>query len=64
TSCPLCHFNLDERQRDMQRDMKEGFEEMPILYFTQVLAIALGLGEEVCNFDIHFVDPRPLFREE
>ena len=34
---------------------------MPVVYFTQMMAMALGLAPEVCCFDIHFVDPRPLF---
>ncbi len=53
TACPLCFFNLDRRQKDV------GFREMPIFYFTQPLALALGAGEESMGFDLHYVDPRP-----
>ncbi len=35
TVCPLCQFNLDAYQGEMGADM-------PVLYFTQVLAWALG----------------------
>ena len=34
---------------------------LPVLYFTQLLAIALGLGEESLNFEEHFVPPGLLF---
>jgi len=59
TSCPLCAFNLDDRQKEIAEKFID-FEPMPVLYFTQLMAIALGLGEEVCGFDQNFTDPRPL----
>jgi len=58
-SCPLCAFNLDDRQREMREAFSE-FEGLPVLYFTQLLVLALGLDEAVCGFDRHAVDPRPM----
>ncbi len=63
TSCPLCAFNLDDRQKEIAEKFID-FEPMPVLYFTQLMAIALGLGEEVCGFDQNFTDPRPLLRQK
>ncbi len=57
--CPLCFFNLDYRQKNTKERYKE-FNSIPIFYFTQILAIALGLNESTCAFDKHFVDPRPM----
>jgi heterodisulfide reductase subunit B len=54
-ACPLCHMNLDTRQ--MQIEMNE---PMPILYFTQLMALALGLPEKAAAFNKNVVDPRPL----
>lgn len=59
TSCPLCQYNLDVEQSRMNSDP----EPMPVLYFTQLLALALGLGEESCNFSLHHVDPRPVLAQ-
>ncbi len=56
TSCPLCQFNLDRRQKEVKEQFPE-FIEMPVLYFTQLLAVALGLGEEVCRFDLNYINP-------
>jgi heterodisulfide reductase subunit B len=61
--CPLCFFNLDYRQKDVKARYNE-FNFKPIFYFTQLLAIALGLYEDICDFDEHFVDPRPLLRNK
>jgi heterodisulfide reductase subunit B len=38
-------------------------KEIPIFYFTQLLAIALGIKAEL-GFDQHFVDPRPWLKRK
>lgn len=58
-SCPLCDYNLDHRQREMAIKHVD-FRGIPVFYFTQLLALALGLGSDVCHFDLHYRDPRPL----
>jgi heterodisulfide reductase subunit B len=59
TSCPLCAFNLDNVQEEIKQNHPE-FTEIPVLYFSQLVAAAFGLGDEACRFDLNFVDPRPL----
>jgi len=55
-ACPLCHANLDARQFQMKRD-----QSMPVLYFTQLMALALGLPGQAA-LDKNLVDPRPLLQ--
>jgi len=62
-SCPLCDFNLDHRQKEVIKKYS-GFKQMPVLYFTQLLALSLGLGVETCRFDLHYVDPTPLLKKK
>ncbi len=62
-SCPLCAFNLDHRQKETARKYSE-FKKIPVLYFTQLLAIALGCGEKDLRFDLHYVNPEPLLKEK
>ena len=54
TACPLCHSNLDKCQGSTTQ------EGMPVLYFTQLLAMALGLSTENHQFEDHQIDPRPV----
>jgi heterodisulfide reductase subunit B len=61
TACPLCQFNLDYPQRE--RAVSRAGGELPVVYFTQLMAVALGLPEETWGFEEHYVDPRPLFNE-
>ena len=63
TSCPLCQFNLDYRQAEMDKKHPD-FTPLPVLYFTQLLGIALGLDSRGYGFENHYVDPRPLLREK
>jgi heterodisulfide reductase subunit B len=58
TACPLCQFNLDYPQRETEAGRTGN--EVPILYFTQLMAIALGLPEEDWGFENHYVDVAPL----
>jgi len=62
-SCPLCAFNLDQRQKATLAKYPE-FKHIPILYFTQLLAIALGCPEDSLRFDLHYIDPKPLLKEK
>ena len=54
-ACPLCHANLDARQFQMEID-----DPMPVLYFTQLMSLALGLPEHAAALKKNLVDPRPL----
>jgi heterodisulfide reductase subunit B len=58
-ACPLCHMNLDARQFQMEVN-----EPVPVLYFTQLMALALGLPEKAAALHKNMVDPRPLLRSK
>ncbi len=54
-SCPLCFYNLETRQRAITEAWPE-FTGIPVFYFTQLLALALGLPAEDLGFDRHSTD--------
>jgi heterodisulfide reductase subunit B len=58
TACPLCQFNLDYPQRETEAG--RAGNEVPILYFTQLMAIALGLPEEDWGLENHYADAAAL----
>ena len=62
-SCPLCAFNLDHRQKETKKKYQE-FKSIPVLYFTQLLAIALDCPVETLGFDLHHIDPVPVLKEK
>jgi len=55
-SCPLCAFNLDHRQKDTVQKYPE-FKNIPILYFTQLMGLALGCSAKNLRFDLNYIDP-------
>jgi heterodisulfide reductase subunit B len=52
TSCPLCEYNLGKQQGQM---IEKGniAANIPTYYFTQLLAVALGLDAENCHFELN-----------
>ncbi len=56
-ACPLCHTNLDARQFQMKLE-----QPMPVLFFTQLMALAFDLPE-AAMLKKNLVDPRPLMQK-
>jgi heterodisulfide reductase subunit B len=63
TTCPLCRYNLDRYQKRMGESVK-GFREIPVVYFTQLLGIALGIDRDDLDFTDNTVDPIPVLVEK
>ena len=60
TACPLCHMNLDLRQRQAARISKKSFFGLPVFYYTQLIALAFGLPKSAMRLDKLAVNPYPL----
>jgi len=62
TPCPMCHFNLDAKQRDIESrfDVKI---ELPILYITQLIGIAFGLDPKELGLNRNIVSPMKLLQK-
>lgn len=62
-TCPVCYFNLDKKQEEIAQKFGD-FKHIPILYFTELLGLALGVDKKLFDFEKHFIDPRPLLIEK
>jgi heterodisulfide reductase subunit B2 len=62
-ACPLCQANLDTRQEEISREAGKSYE-LPIFYFTELLAIALGHRDPGKWWKKHFVDPAGLLKKK
>jgi heterodisulfide reductase subunit B len=58
-TCPVCYFNLDKKQNEIAGKFGD-FKKIPILYFTELLGLALDVEQSLFDFEKHFIDPRPL----
>jgi len=61
SACPLCQYNLDYPQHRSAQAATGA--ELPVLYFTQLMAVALGLDEAAWGLEEHYINPAPLFSE-
>jgi heterodisulfide reductase subunit B len=59
TLCPLCQMNLDGFQQKVNATYGTNFRT-PVLYFTQLTALAMGLSPRALGLGRGIVDARPL----
>jgi heterodisulfide reductase subunit B len=62
-ACPLCQQNLDLRQGQVDRFWKRSFN-LPIVYFTQVIGLALGIEPKALGMNKLFVNADSLLPVE
>ena len=58
-ACPMCHMLLDGQQSMVEKAHNTAIN-MPILYFTQLLGLAMGMGEKELELDKNMVSPKQL----
>lgn len=58
-ACPMCHSNLDMRQRNMAK-IDAAHKNIPILYLSELIGLSLGLDKEALGLDLHFIDTDPV----
>jgi heterodisulfide reductase subunit B len=63
TACPLCEYNLGPIQ-NMVYNKYPDFKMIPVLYFTQLMAIAFGLSEEEMALSGNKPDPIQVLLEK
>ncbi|MDP6100620.1 MAG: CoB--CoM heterodisulfide reductase iron-sulfur subunit B family protein [Dehalococcoidia bacterium] len=54
-ACPMCQANLD---------LYTGEKEIPVIYITQLIGLALGLSPRELLMDRHIISPLPLLRSK
>jgi heterodisulfide reductase subunit B len=53
-ACPMCHSNLDLRRGEINQRLEQA-TEIPVLYITQVIGMALGFSAKQLGLKRHFV---------
>ncbi len=53
-ACPMCHSNLDMRRKEIEKHSGRKFD-IPVLYITQAIGLALGISAKNLGLQRHFV---------
>ncbi len=61
-ACPMCQISLDVRQADMEKLLGKKYN-MPVIYVTQLLGLALGIPPKELGFDKLMVSPAAIFKK-
>ncbi len=59
TTCPLCTMNLEGYLKLVARNHGKSYDHIPVLAFTQLLALALGLPREQTGVDMGLIPVEP-----
>ncbi len=58
TACPMCQVNLEVYQQQVNQEFGTNFS-VPVLYFTQLVGLALGIPQKKLGIGKEFVDSMP-----
>jgi len=58
-ACPMCHMLLDGQQSMIEKEY-DTVIDIPILYFTQLIGLAMGLSDKELELDKNMVSPSKL----
>lgn len=58
TACPLCQVNLEVYQQQVNQEFGTNFS-VPVLYFTQLVGLALGIPQKKLGIGKEFIDSVP-----
>ncbi len=53
-TCPMCHLQLDAKQKAVESQFNIKID-MPIIYFTQFMGLAMGISPKELGLDKHLV---------
>jgi heterodisulfide reductase subunit B len=61
--CPMCHSNLDTRQKEIKKDNGEPYN-IPIYYFTELIGLAFGETSVERWLNKHLTEAKGLLRKK
>ena len=61
-ACPLCDTNLELRQSDIEKKYNVSYN-LPILYITEIIGLALGMKPGKLGMNKHIVSPQPVLKK-
>ncbi len=61
--CSFCHLQFEFSQVQLNKELGEKRYQIPVLYFTQLLGLAMGLDSTELGLNVHMIDTQPVLEK-
>jgi heterodisulfide reductase subunit B len=61
--CSFCHLQYEQAQVELNKELGEERYQIPVLYYTQLLGLAMGIDPVELGLSVHLVDTSPLLKK-
>ncbi len=61
--CSFCHLQYELTQAQLNKDLGEKKYQIPVVYYTQLLGLAMGINPDDLGFAKHVVSTQPLLNK-
>ena len=58
--CSFCHLQYEASQVQLNKELGEKKYQIPVIYYTQLLGLAMGLEPSELGLGVHMIDTQPL----
>ncbi len=60
--CPFCNIQYEGNQKKIEKELGEAIE-LPVVYFSQLLGLALGMDEKELGFNLNRIKPKAILEK-
>lgn len=61
--CSFCHLQFEVSQVTLNKELGEKKYQLPVIYFTQLLGLAMGLDPTELGLSVHMINTQPLLEK-
>ena len=63
TQCPFCSIMYEDNRNKIETSFNANYNDMPVLYYTQLLGLGLGLDKKELGFRLNKIKPNSLLEK-
>jgi heterodisulfide reductase subunit B len=63
TQCPFCSIMYEDNRNKIERAFNANYNNLPVLYYPQLLGLGLGLNKKELGFRLNKIKPTTLLEK-